>query len=1363
MYEGLWELLNPPPTPPAGVFQTNASGVITRIAAQGKEQEAQEYLDKYDTHKSATLKAHVIIQAKCDDKPANLIDNSLSGGEDWSKLMSEYSDTGFTARYQSLQKMTGTTLDSVNGSLETYVNAIRTASQELNHLNAGLPEWVLVSCLLNNLSGKYNDFVRNMIVSLGQKIPTFNDTVAALYEQDRFSKNQEQTTALLSRNKNQPRKGESSRNSGNHNNNSSNKIKSYNDLPECHQCKKQNDGKWKRHLPENCWTLHPEKRPSAAKSNKGKSKDENDTSSREKDEDYGMVITHHIIPDHDAQHLLKSRDWNIDSGATKHISPFFHDFIEYHEKQSNIVVADGSSIEVLGEGSKRVEFRNPDGTTTWCTIRGILYVPKADCNLLSIYELENKGFNVTFEGHVCTISLKGKIVATARGYKGQYLLGTVQDVCDVIANKAKYNEEAVDLAHRRCGHLGEADLKRLASMSNGLQLTTKPTHKHVCPSCEKAKSKKTISRTMRPLSTTILEEIHMDTGGPVSPPSIEGYRFFVLLTDAATGATWGDGFAHKSDIARWVISWKRQLENQTGHKVKRWRLDNGTEFFKSTDFLMADGCTIEESAPYAPEQNGRAEVQNRTIMAKIRAMRNDSGLPKELWMDLLRTAIYLKNRSPCKTLRLQHMTPFEAISGNVPDLSHLRLIGCLAWVHIPEEVRKASGEKKLGDRAKQCYLVGYEGSNQYRCYDPISRKVIISRDITFDESNLLGTSNATSTELEDNDDVSDGASEECSIHPDITIHPDPHPDSTHLPPKRYRKPTIKAQQNQNNIKSVKTWRSEQAYCRKAVVDPTFITFHDFDPEFDLKTAPAPMLSSKDDIIEPQSFQEAISCPKSGEWWKAMESEISRFQKMKTYDLVDRKQYPQEKVLSGKWVYKIKTNADGSPLYKARWVVRGFMQEEGTNYYKTFSSVVKPMTFKALFAIVAYHDLDCIQMDVKTAFLNATINELILINQPKGFETGNYVCKLNRALYGLKQAPREWYQTIREYLESMGYYHTEADHSVFINQKRRLIISVYVDDLQIIGPRNSPYIAQLKASLSKRFDMTDLGEAKTYLGIQISRDRIKRTMSITQSEYINKVLKRFNMQDCKGAFTPMDAKAEFSKETSNTATKEEIKLYQAMIGSVMYCMVETRPDIAFAVSVLSRYSSNPNMAHFTAVKRLLRYLKRTAEYSITYGIVAPGEELLVYSDASWGGDSETRRSTGAYLSTLYGGAITWASKRQATVALSSCEAEYMAQTQAAKEAVWLTQLLKELDLKYNLPGKPVTIKADNQGAIALSKDPRFHTRTKHIDIQWHFIREQVECGAVVLEFCSTNDMAADGLTKALERVKFERFIAQLGMM
>lgn len=315
-----------------------------------------------------------------------------------------------------------------------------------------------------------------------------------------------------------------------------------------------------------------------------------------------------------------------------------------------------------------------------------------------------------------------------------------------------------------------------------------------------------------------------------------------------------------------------------------------------------------------------------------------------------------------------------------------------------------------------------------------------------------------------------------------------------------------------------------------------------------------------------------------------------------------------------------------------------------------------MSFKTLFAIMAKHDLDCEQMDVKTAFLNAILKEIVYMEQPKGFEISGFVTKLKKALYGLKQAPREWYNTISSFMHQYDFHHIEADHSVFVNRTTKLIVSIYVDDLQIFGPKGSPDIQTLKNALNDKYDMTDLGACSEYLGMEIYRNRDTRLVRITQKSYITKILHRFGMESCSTAPTPMVTGLKLRKEELLTSTKDSILEYQSIIGSLMYAMVETRPDIAFAVSTLSRFSSNPNQHHLMAVQRVLRYLQGTKHLGITYG---GGEGLIGYTDADWAGDEETRRSTGGYIFTLYGGAISWSSKRQLSVALSSCESEYMA--------------------------------------------------------------------------------------------------------
>ena len=306
------------------------------------------------------------------------------------------------------------------------------------------------------------------------------------------------------------------------------------------------------------------------------------------------------------------------------------------------------------------------------------------------------------------------------------------------------------------------------------------------------------------------------------------------------------------------------------------------------------------------------------------------------------------------------------------------------------------------------------------------------------------------------------------------------------------------------------------------------------------------------------------------------------------------------------------------------------------------------------------------MDVIIVFLNSILKEVIYVEQLKGYEIGyNLVYLLLRVLYSLKQVPREWYYTIREFLEECGYRYIEADHSIFINKITRLIVSVYVDDLQIIGAKNSNEIQKLKDLLSTRFSMTDLGPIRQYLGMEITRDRNKKTLRISQGRYIQKILDRFGMTDCALYPTPIVPGNQLRKEIILTTTKEEIQYYQSLVGSLIYAMVETRLDIAYIVLIVSRFVSNPIKNHFGATKRILRYLKGIVHYRITY---SKDSKLIGYSDADWAGDEETRKSTGGYIFTLYSGAISWSSKRQHTIALSSYESKYIAQTQALKEAI-----------------------------------------------------------------------------------------------
>lgn len=446
----------------------------------------------------------------------------------------------------------------------------------------------------------------------------------------------------------------------------------------------------------------------------------------------------------------------------------------------------------------------------------------------------------------------------------------------------------------------------------------------------------------------------------------------------------------------------------------------------------------------------------------------------------------------------------------------------------------------------------------------------------------------------------------------------------------------------------------------------------------------------------------------------------------------------------------------------------------------------------LFAIAAFHDLGIDQMDVKTAFLYGLIDQLIYIEQPKGTETKetqDFVCQLHKALYGLKQSPRLWYERFSTFLlEKLGLQRINADHSIFITPLgiNGPIVSTFVDDIKIMAPKGSGFIEKVKAELTSAFQMVDMGPISFYLDLKVDRNREEKTIKLSQPAYIKKILREFFLDQANPTNTPMKESPQLLPNNEGTTTEAEREKYQGMTGSLMFSMVETRPDVAFAISVASRYAKNPSHLHIEAVKTILKYLKGSKDQ----GIVYKGGTLDIegYSDSDWAGDKKSKKSTSGYIFMLNGGPVGWCSKRQATVALSSTEAEYITLTLAAKEATWLRLLLTELglleandqhaelnvrhehtgvktlkkDLAEPAPSQnnAVSMKSDNQGSIALARNPVFHARTKHIE--HHDIRDEVSAGRINLTYIPTSEMIADGLTKPLTHAKFHEFVRQMRM-
>lgn len=511
--------------------------------------------------------------------------------------------------------------------------------------------------------------------------------------------------------------------------------------------------------------------------------------------------------------------------------------------------------------------------------------------------------------------------------------------------------------------------------------------------------------------------------------------------------------------------------------------------------------------------------------------------------------------------------------------------------------------------------------------------------------------------------------------------------------------------------------------------------------------------------DPETYKDACASPDAENWQKAMKSELANLVGQKTWNLVELP--PGKNLLRGRWVFKTKIDKTGNiEKYKARWVVKGFLQKYGIDYFETFSNIVKPMAYKTLFALAAHNDLEIQQWDVKSAFPNAPLDECIYVEQPHGFQDQKYptrACFLNKALYGLKQSARQWYIYLSKLLSELGYSPIASDQSIFINRSSGIIVTSHIDDLLVFG-KDIQAIKNLKTTLSKEVEISDLGEISYYLGIQVNRDRAKKSLSMSQQKFIEEILQKFGKNSLKPVKTPAEQGIRFEKNT-DTATEEDIKVFQQQIGSLMYLMTSTRPDLCFSVGQCARFMSNPAPEHFKALDRIWQYLNYSKEFTMEYH---PQElDLQGYIDADWGGDFSSRKSTTGYVFLFGNSAISWSSKLQKTVALSSCEAEYMALKEGIKEQIWLQSLYQQLGIPYR--NDQTTLYTDSQSAIALAKNPEHHARTKHIDIQYHFVRQNVQDTTVKLTYIPTTDQPADGLTKALDSTKFARFIRYLGLV
>uniref|UniRef100_A0A2N9FTN5 Integrase catalytic domain-containing protein n=1 Tax=Fagus sylvatica TaxID=28930 RepID=A0A2N9FTN5_FAGSY len=508
-----------------------------------------------------------------------------------------------------------------------------------------------------------------------------------------------------------------------------------------------------------------------------------------------------------------------------------------------------------------------------------------------------------------------------------------------------------------------------------------------------------------------------------------------------------------------------------------------------------------------------------------------------------------------------------------------------------------------------------------------------------------------------------------------------------------------------------------------------------------------------DPTEPKSMKSALQ---NLHWQQAMRDELHALHQNKTWSLVPRQ--ADMNIVGSRWVFKTKLKSDGSiERFKARLVAKGYNQLEGLDFHETFSPVIKPTTIRLVLSLAITKGWSLRQLDVKNAFLHGHLKEVVYMEQPPGFSdpiNPTHVCHLHKAIYGLKQAPRAWFDRFSSFLLQIGFYCSPADSSLFVfrSSSHTILLLVYVDDI-IVTSDHPSHLSTLITKLSSEFAMKDLGPLNYFLGVQVSH--FGGGLFLSQHKYAKEILAKASMTDCKPIGTPLAQKHHLQLEGGPLVNATN---YRSIVGALQYLTL-TRPDLTHAVNLVCQFMHQPSTTHFQAVKRILRYLQGTVDYGIRL-LSHSSLTLYGFSDADWAGCPDTRRSTTGYCIYLGANCISWASKKQVTVSRSSAEAEYRAMASAAAELTWLTYLLRDLGLSSH--SSPVLF-CDNTSALHMTVNPVFHARTKHIELDYHFVREKVAAGALTTRYVPSQSQIADLFTKAVSKDVFHRFRSKLGVL
>ena len=925
-------------------------------------------------------------------------------------------------------------------------------------------------------------------------------------------------------------------------------------------------------------------------------------------------------------------------------------------------------------------------------------------------------------------------------------------------------DSTYDIWHARFGHVHVSQLKEQSKVVNDMKINgTLPGKNCTCEVCALQKAhKQPHPKAATHRATQPMELVHSDVQGPFDESIDKGHRWAINFVD---------------DYSRFTAVYTMKTKDEALKYFKHFcaeygvpktvRTDNGGEYTSAEfeNFCLDNLVHQETTVPHTPEQNGVAERSWRTLDEMARCNRHHANLKENFWAHAITASAHIRNRCITRAHQVhksiypkENVTPYELFHNEVPSVASLRVFGCTAYIHLNETERYG----KWDDKAEKGIFVGYAGSKGWLVYVPRTNTTYVRRNVTFNERDF--------GEVDEDDDI-DGVllPEERDEAPD---NDDDNAEETTAPEQDtqqivHQDPPVR--------QSTRVRKQAPLPCEvvpRDIVSTSNLVFTRDKDDRMINSASSYLVSVDARHNTPKTFATAS---KYQEWKKSMERELQSHRDNGTWDEILVPLPRGKKAVGSKWVYRVKENSDGTvDVYKSRLVAQGFSQVEGIDFNETFAPTLRYTTLRAMLALAAVNGFFLGHLDVSTAYLYGDLDEEIYMKQPPGFEQKGpngeeLYCRLRKSLYGLKQAGRNWNILLDDFLRSNGFTRSEADPCLYIYQHENggplgsgyLAVAVYVDD--ILTMTNSTALRDaFSAVMAERFKISNKGDLEWFLGMRITRQ--DGCVRVDQEKYADDTAAKYNQDEAKSTFTPANENERLSKVDSpakGSAEEAEMsgKPFMNLVGSLIYFMVSTRPEIAFATSCVSRYMNNYGKKHWRAAQRILQYIKTTRTVALVYGRQDDSNftdnVLYGFSDSDWAADPDDRHSTTGYIFMLNGAAISWTSRKQVSSAqaLSTTEAEYRAACEAAKEAMFLRALLNDLSFSQINPTK---IYVDNTGAKNIAKNPVVSKRSKHIDLRYHYLRRLVRDEAVELVHVNTEDNVADMLTKPLGKVKLQKF-------